>query len=174
MKNILLIICLCGFCLGCSDYSPGNPAAMQQEIKNFSVSEIEFGVVMWTLTADYAQMNASNTVVTLKDPVMKFYENNVLSSQLSADEGFVDMDKKDVSLKNNVKVNSYAKETALEAKELFYSGGKDLIWSDTEVKMTQDDLIIDGKGFESKPDLSEIVIRNQTTQIPEEKDKLPL
>ena len=82
----------------------------------------------------------------------------------------MDLIKKDAELVKNVLVVSKIEPMTLETTKLFFSSGKNKIWTDEEVTILRGKNVIRGRGFTANPDLSEIEITRQETKVNQPSD----
>jgi lipopolysaccharide export system protein LptC len=101
----------------------------------------------------------------LQDAAPKASPSNAQPAVITASRGRFDIEQKSATLEGDVVAQSETDHKRLETQLLHYSLPRALIWTDEAVKITQDGTIVRGRGFEAKPDMSEITVRQQETQI---------
>ena len=103
---------------------------------------------------------------------MFFYdEAGNVASQLEADYGITFEKRKTMKAVGNVfLVNSKGEQ--LNAEELIWDQNKKKIYSDKFVKVTTEDEIMFGNGFESNEDFSEYKVKKLTGQLKIDKDEI--
>lgn len=90
-----------------------------------------------------------------------FYDSAMnLQSKITADYGISYEKKKIMEARHNVVVENMAKEEKLNTEELFWDRGKELIYSNTFVKLTTGEQVITGDGLTSKEPFDELIISN--------------
>ena len=91
---------------------------------------------------------------------LKFYEDGKFQSILIAEEGEINLDTNDVKAFGKCTVETVNNEY-LQTRDVSYDAKKQLIYSDSDIKITKDKDVMYGKGFESDTDLKNIVIKRQ-------------
>ena len=127
------------------------------------VSQVNDNQRQWTLVAKTARFEDGETLVYFDEPKMDLFDNNMLTSKLRSETGFVNMIKKDAQLEKNVRVESKTDGMVLLTSRLFFSSDKDKIWTDDPVTIKKGNTITKGRGFTANPDLSKIAITQQET-----------
>ncbi len=153
----------------------GNPpgGAVIQEgaslLTGLTVSQMNGTQLKWSLASKTARFEDGETRIYFYNPKMDLFENNKLTSKLKADAGFLNMTRKDAQLEKDVRVESKTDGMILLTRKLFFSSGKNKIWTDDPVTIHKGNTVIKGRGFTANPDLSEIAITQQETTTLEKK-----
>lgn len=134
-------------------------------LKGLSVSETDAAGRKWALDSSAARMDEKKGLMYFTSPLIKVYQNDALSSEITSRNGFLQMKEKEAQLTGDVRVNSKKDGMRLETTRLFYSSARGKIWTEEPVTIYQDRSIIKGRGFAANPDLSEIEIRHQETRM---------
>lgn len=127
------------------------------------VSQVNDNYLQWTLAAGTARFEDGDTKIYFDGPKMDLFKNDNLTSRLNADNGFLDMTKKDAQLEKNVRVEAKADGMILTTTRLFFSSDKNKIWTDDPVTILKGNTVTKGRGFTANPDLSRIAIKHQET-----------
>ena len=162
----LLALAACG----CSPDNPGpggeaNTAPVQTA-ENISLYSMKNGNRDWAVKASEAVIFESEKKIEFKNPVIDIYQNGAVSSVIKAKAGVFHIGDKLITLKNSVSAESFTEKCVLYTSLLNYSSLKKLIWTHEKVRLEQEGMQVKGKGFEAKPDLSEIKVRHQETSLP--------
>jgi len=151
----------------CACARPEAPLPVQGTslIENLAVAEAGAGAARWRLKARTSVMDEKKGKIYFTDPVVKFYDAEKISSEVTSLKGEVFMHKKEAELTGDVKVNSLKDDMRLATSRLFYSSARDKIWTPERVTIYQGKTVITGRGFTANPDLSEIEITHQETRL---------
>ncbi|NLI09922.1 MAG: LPS export ABC transporter periplasmic protein LptC, partial [Elusimicrobia bacterium] len=80
--------------------------------------------------------------------------------------GIIDMVREKSFIKNNVRIISEEKKTKLYSSQIYFDSAKNIIWSDSKVKIITEDTETSALGFSAKPDLSRInFYKHETKKI---------
>jgi len=142
------------------DFNYNQKIATVQTIENFVVTEMQGGQIKTVLNSDMAVIKESEQVAFLTNPTVKFYDNGKYSATLTAKTGQISLDTNNVKAIGECKVVT-VKNEILETSDVVYDHIKEKVYSDNDIKITKDNDVIFGKGFESDTKLKNIVIKNQ-------------
>ncbi len=161
--NCLFVIC--SFMLfSCNIHENTEETAVgaknEQTIEKFVITETKDGKIKTILESDFAVIDEDNKIATLTEPKVKFYDDGKYQSTLIADRGKVDMDTNNIKALGKCIVDTVNNEH-LETTDVTYDANKKMIFSDGDIKITREDGVIYGKGFESDTDLQNIIIKNE-------------
>ena len=123
------------------------------------------GILLWELEARTAILHDEAGEAQLAEPRMRFYRNGRLASRLSAHNGRVLVQTHDVFLSNSVVLDTVEERTVLRTETLNYSSKRDLMTTDADVHVQRPEGRLLGRGLEAKPDLSEIHVFNQRSDV---------
>ena len=166
-KNKILFLTLClilSFTL-CSCIEEDNsieetPPTTEQTIEKFVITETKDGKIKTILEAEAAIINEDNKIATLTLPKVKFYEDGKYKSILISESGEINMETNNVKAFGKCTVETVNNEY-LQTRDVSYDAKKQIIYSDSDIKITRGNDVIYGKGFESDTDLKNIVIKKQ-------------
>lgn len=164
-KILFLSLCLiCSFTI-CSCIEEENsieetPPTTEQTIEKFVITETKDGKIKTILEAESAIIDEDNKLAKLKLPKVKFYEDGKYQSILIAEEGEINMETNNVKAFGKCTVETVNNEY-LQTRDVSYDAKKQLIYSDSDIKITKDKDVMYGKGFESDTELKNIVIKKQ-------------
>ena len=166
-KNKILFLTLClilSFTL-CSCIEEDNsieetPPTTEQTIEKFVITETKDGKIKTILEAETAIINEDNKIATLTLPKVKFYEDGKYKSILISESGEINMETNNVKAFGKCTVETVNNEY-LQTRDVSYDAKKQIIYSDSDIKITRGNDVIYGKGFESDTDLKNIVIKKQ-------------
>lgn len=177
-KILFLIFVLCFYLAGCSgedlqlDKSQSKNTQPEQELRKFNIVQTNNGKKQWVLEAQEAQIYEKTDRAVAKDIRVKFFEDESVSSILTAERGILDTNSGDMEVEGNVVVTSLVEKTKIETEKLRYISKEEKIVSDEFVKQTREDAIITGYGLETDPGLRKVVIKKDVkAEIIEPKKK---
>ncbi len=133
---------------------------IKQTIEKFVITETKDGNIKTILESDFAEINEDKKTARLTEPKVKFYEDGKYHSLLIADTGEVDMETNNIKASGKCVIDTVNGEH-LETSDVTYDANKKIISSDSNIKITRQDGVIYGKGFQSDTDLKNIVIKNE-------------
>ena len=156
-------------CCACSGRGPQNEEAIApiQKITGLNMIETQDGKAAWRLMSPNAKVFEKTGKALLVDPEMEFMEKNEVVSRITAENGELLLETKDMVLTDNVVAHSLKDKTTLETTLLRYSSARKKIFTEREVIITKDGGRMTGDNFEANPDLSEISLKNHRTLLPE-------
>ena len=144
--------------VGCSPSKRVGAAAVagdlpDQETSDFVLTETDKGHPVWTLYARSAAMyNARNEIVGRGVRVDFFDATGARSSQLTAREGLVMQQTRDMIARGDVVIKT-AEGTRMTTEELRFLNSSNRIVSDKRVRIEKNGDVFMGIGFESDPEL---------------------
>jgi LPS export ABC transporter protein LptC len=136
------------------------PPTTEQTIEKFVITETKDGNIKTILEAESAIIDEDNKIATLTLPKVKFYDDGKYKSILIAESGEINMETNNVKALGKCTVETVNNEY-LQTRDVSYDAKKQKIYSDSDIKITKDNDVIYGKGFESDTDLNNIVIKKQ-------------
>ncbi|MFA6583132.1 MAG: LPS export ABC transporter periplasmic protein LptC [Elusimicrobiaceae bacterium] len=168
MKIKLSLLLLALVLAGCSDdLSRGKSGGgLTQEVKGLRLYELQSGEKEWIILADKAALYEKDQTGDLKNPVIEMRKNKKLAARITSEKGRIDFSKKLVTLERSVEGESKTEQVELKTELLNYDIDAEKIWTDSSIQLRQYGVLVKGKGFTAKPDLSEIEIKNQETTLP--------
>ncbi|MFH1282945.1 MAG: LPS export ABC transporter periplasmic protein LptC [bacterium] len=172
-------IAILGFCLllflliSCQEKGSNtlykNGEKPKQVIKEFTMANREGGKKVWVLTAAKARLYEQSSVALLEMPSIRFFEEDKEGSMVSAKSGKVDQDKNEIIMWGDVVIDSKKEGTVIKTEEVYYDIEKKQIYSDKPVSIIRHNMITNGVGFESDVGLQVIEIKDNITEISNEK-----
>src|SRR5262249_9542876 len=124
-----------------------------QEVRNFVLTETDQGNPVWKLYARYAAMyDARNSIVAQAVRVDFFDAQGNKTSELSAREGEIDRQRRDMIARGNVVIQT-TEGTRMSTEELRFLNRTQKVHSDREVRVERAGNVLTGVGFDSDPDL---------------------
>lgn len=124
-----------------------------QEVTDFVLTETDQGRPQWTLYArDAATYTARNVVISHAIRVDFFDEHGARSSELTAHEGEIQQQTRDMTARGDVVLQT-TEGTRMTTEELHFSNQRQLITSDRLVRVERQGNVVEGIGFSSDPDL---------------------
>ena len=163
-KVFLLVLWMfaCVFC-SCAlqdGEDTGSNARNEQTIEKFVITETKDGKIKTILESDLAVIDEDRKIAVLTEPRVKFYDDGKYQSILIADKGEVDMNTNNIKALGKCTVDTVNNEH-LETMDVTYDANTKMISSESDIKITREDGVIFGKGFESDTDLQNIIIKNE-------------
>ena len=143
---------------GCSTQRSTGPVGStgelpDQEVRNFVLTETDQGTPVWKLYARYAAMyDARNSIVAQAVRVDFFDAQGHKTSELSAREGEIDQQSRDMTARGNVVIQT-SEGTRMSTEELRFLNRTQKVRSDREVRVERTGDVLTGIGFESDPEL---------------------
>jgi LPS export ABC transporter protein LptC len=126
-----------------------------QEVSDFVLTETDQGAPQWKLYARYAATyNARNVIVARAIRVDFFDEQGAQSSELTAREGEIQLQTRDMTARGNVILQT-GEGTRMSTQEIRFLNREQMIISPLEqmVRVEREGDVLTGYGFESDPGL---------------------
>ena len=124
-----------------------------QEVRNFVLTETDQGNPVWKLYARYAAMYDARNSIVAQGVRVDFYDTQGnKSSELSAREGEIDRQSRDMIARGNVVIQT-TEGTRMSTEELRFLNRTQKVRSNREVRVERAGNVLTGVGFESDPDL---------------------
>ena len=132
-----------------------------QEVTDFVLTETDQGRPQWTLYARYAATyQAKNLVMSRNIRVDFFDDKGQRSSELTAHEGEIQQQTRDMTARGNV-VMQTTEGTRMTTEELHFSNDRQQITSDRLVRVERQGDVLEGTGFASDPNLHHFEFKTQ-------------
>lgn len=168
----LLACCLLGLVAGCGRQNRVAPAQSgvelpDQEVSDFALTETDEGKPQWKLYARYAATyNARNVVVARSIRVDFFDEKGTKSSELTAREGEIQQQTRDMTARGNVVLQT-TEGTRMSTEELHFLNKRQKVVSpdDQMVRVERNGDVLTGYGFESDPDLRHYEFKSKVQAV---------
>ncbi|HZI89340.1 MAG TPA: LPS export ABC transporter periplasmic protein LptC [Candidatus Polarisedimenticolia bacterium] len=159
----LLMVALGAGCQSKNAPAPGasNLQMPDQEARDFTLTETSEGVKNWTLWASYAAMYNAKNLVDAKPIRIEFFDSKgKLYSKLTADQGLVDQRTNNLEAIGKVRIVT---ETGvhMETDSLRWINASQKIVSESFVKVTRNEDVVTGYGFESDPNLDHFHLKHE-------------
>ncbi len=163
----LLALLLAG-AAGCGTKHAASPSAASgelpdQEVSDFVLTETDQGSPVWKLYARYAATyNARNVIVARAVRVDFFDEQGAQSSELTAREGEIQLQTRDMTARGNVVLQT-REGTRMSTEEMHFLNRQQLIVSPVEqmVRVERAGDVLTGYGFQSDPDLRQFEFKRR-------------
>jgi LPS export ABC transporter protein LptC len=126
-----------------------------QEVSDFALTETEQGTPSWKLYARYAATYSARNLVVARSIRVDFYdEKGNKSSELTAREGEIQQQSRDMTARGNVVLQA-VEGTRMSTEELKFLNKEQKIISPPtqEVRVEREGNVLTGYGFESDPNL---------------------
>ena len=155
---LILALALAALVAGCGPSKRVGAVAVtgdlpDQEVSDFVLSETDKGAPVWTLYARSAAIfDARNEIVGRGVRIDFFDDKGVRSSRLTAREGFLQQQTRELTARGNV-VMTTTEGTRMTTEELHFLAGTEHIVSDRRVRVERAGDVLEGVGFESDKDL---------------------
>ncbi|HXL15853.1 MAG TPA: LPS export ABC transporter periplasmic protein LptC [Methylomirabilota bacterium] len=162
----LVVVAFVGSQSGCQSPSTPAPGATElhfpdQEARDFTLTETSEGKKNWTLWASYAAMYNTKNLVDAKTIQIEFFDSKGKRySTLVADQGLVDQRTNNLEAIGRVRIVT---ETGvhMETDSLHWINNTQKIISESFVKVTRNQDVVTGYGFESDPNLDHFHLKRQ-------------
>jgi LPS export ABC transporter protein LptC len=169
-EAVLLVVLalLLGGASGCGTNRTASPSATSgempdQEVSDFVLTETDQGMPVWKLYARYAATyNARNVIVARTVRVDFFDEQGAQSSELTAREGEIQLQTRDMTARGNVVLRT-REGTRMSTEEMHFLNRQQLIVSPIEqiVRVERSGDVLTGYGFQSDPDLKQFEFKRK-------------
>lgn len=153
---------------GCAGDKKASPAAAggdmpDQEVNEFVLTETDAGKPQWTLYARYAATYTTRSLVVARDIRVDFFDDKgARSSELTAHEGEIQQQTRDMTARGNVVLRT-SEGTRMTTEEMHFSNERQLITSDKRVRVERQGDVLEGVGFQSDPDLHQVEFKTQVS-----------
>jgi LPS export ABC transporter protein LptC len=145
------------------DFVPGEDEP-DQTIASFTLRQTEDGKLSWELVAELAYVWDQENLTVADTPHVDFYKDGEHQATLTAAEGTVNMLTNDMQARGGVVV--VADDGArLTTEVLNWDSRRERLFTEQPVSYTRGGTTIDGRGFESDPDLTDWQINEPTGTI---------
>lgn len=162
MKRLLLAVAALA---GCEHGRPETATTETRQIlEGFSLRQSVKGTTSWVLRARLALLHEGSRQVSFSEPRLEFYTGSKLTARAEAERGSTDLGTRDVSLSSAVKVSSLRDGTVLNTENLIYLSSSRKFTTESAVVLNRPGAVLRGRGLSANHDLSELRIRNQTTE----------
>lgn len=166
MRAALLVLPLF-VAAACGQRRPAASEERSQTLDGLVLRQSVSGRPSWTLKARLAVLREDQKKALLSEPSMEFLRDGQVVSRVTAATGEVDTETRDVRLTQSVTLDSLDDRSRLTTEELTFSSARQRFRTDREVLVRRPDAVLRGSGLEATPDLSEIRVFNQRTDIRE-------
>lgn len=156
------LLVACG-CTGSRESGPSASAGNlpDQEVTDFVLTETDQGAPQWTLYARYAATYTPRSVVVARDIRVDFFDTKgVRSSELTAREGEIQQQTRDMTARGNVILQT-TEGTRMTTEEMHFENQRQVITSDRLVRVERVGDTLEGVGFSSDPELHHFEFRSQ-------------
>ena len=151
---------------GCQSRTAPKPSGADlrfpdQEARDFTLTETSEGKKNWTLWASYAAMYNDRNLVDARSIRIEFFDSKGKRySTLTADQGLVDQRTNNLDAVGRVRIVT---ETGvhMETDSLRWMNNTQKIVSDAFVKVTRNQDVVTGYGFESDPNLDHFHLKRE-------------
>ena len=158
---IITSVCFCG------NTSPVDTAGLQPDmlINNFTTSSYEDGVLTWEITAKESSYYYSENRSIAKEILLKYYENNKVSTTVMADTAIITIDSNDIELLGNVDMISTSGNRLLTSGIKWNDKNK-MLDTDENIKIIkQNGDIIEGTGLKADYKLEHYEIKRNVVRF---------
>ncbi|MBI4054985.1 MAG: LPS export ABC transporter periplasmic protein LptC [Elusimicrobia bacterium] len=155
--------CLWG--LGCHRELPAPSSSPPQEILSLSLQNKMRGQLQWDLRAARSELQLQARRAEFQGPQVRFFEAGKKLSEIESQEGSMDWETRDLLFRKRVRLRSYTKNLLLETEELRYLSRTDRLYSEKPVRILHNRLLTRGEALEASVDLSEILIRENKSEM---------
>ncbi len=166
MRRLLLAVALLP-AAACGPKRAAPAEERTQTLEGLVLRQSESGRPSWTLKARLAVLREDEKKALLTEPSMEFLRGGKVVSRVTALEGEVGTETRDVRLSRSVALDSLDDKSRLTTDELTYSSERKKFRTDRDVLVMRPEGTLRGRGLEATPDLSEIRVFNQRTDIKE-------
>ena len=156
------------FFVACSQGKNQTPTETgpQQMATKIIISQTQNAQNDWSLKAAKAEFYDAQNQIRLYSPVLIYSKNGVQNNTLKAKEGWFDISKNLIVLKDDVVISSLLEGFKINTSEVFYDTEKKEAWSITPIKMKRGKTTLNAKGFKATDNFNQIELFNQKTNLP--------
>ena len=132
-----------------------------QEARDFSLTETSEGRKNWTLWASYAAMYNAKNLVDAKTIQIEFFDSRGKRySRMVADQGLVDQRTNNLEAIGRVRIVTES-GVHMETDSLHWINSTQKIVSESFVKVTRNEDVVTGYGFESDANLDHFHLKHE-------------
>ncbi|MEW5951724.1 MAG: LPS export ABC transporter periplasmic protein LptC [Elusimicrobiota bacterium] len=165
MRRIYLLFILF-FTLSCKNRQESDFTENKTSVKGLYLSGYSQEGRDWDLKCEKAEIDEKNKKIKCEKPVIYTLKENKITAEIKGETGIIDMVREKSFIKNNVRIISEEKKTKLYSSQIYFDSAKNIIWSDSKVKIITEDTETSALGFSAKPDLSRInFYKHETKKI---------
>ena len=138
-----------------------------QEVSDFALTETEQGTPAWKLYARYAATYSAKNLVVARSIRVDFYdEKGKKSSELTAREGEIQQQSRDMTARGNVVLQA-VEGTRMSTEELRFLNKEQKILSPPtqQVRVEREGNVLTGYGFESDPNLRHFEFKSNVKAV---------
>ncbi len=136
------------------------PPMAEQAVEKFTITETDMGKLKMVLESESAIINDEKKKAYLRLPRVKFYQEGEYVSTLVTEDAEINLETYDVIGYGKCTVDT-ANGEHLQTTNLKYNAKKDIVFSNTDVKVTRHGETVYGKGFEADTKLENIIVKKQ-------------
>jgi LPS export ABC transporter protein LptC len=165
-KNLIILFSVLFLFVSCSKKEKNvnlEENKNSEYMKTFTLDEISQGKKQWTMDASKATIQEGTTKIFIDKAHLTFFKNDKKVSYIESDTAIYDSKTKDIQSRGNVKMISFEENVVITTDTMDYFNSIGKFKSKDFVKITRDDSITTGTGFEANSDLSEINILNNVS-----------
>jgi LPS export ABC transporter protein LptC len=145
---------------------PQTTALPDQVLENFTTFGTKGGRKNWEMNAASARIFESRNLVEVENFDVDFFspDGRGVKARLSAGKGRIDISKSDFYTEGKSVIVTEDKDV-LKTSDLVYRNDKGMIYGEADVTLERKDAVVRGKGLETTPDLSSIVIKQNMVEL---------
>ncbi len=164
---VVFLFTILSISLGCmeNENAVGKIPTKKGKLYIVEISENSGNTYKWKAMANAAILNESTGIMDFFSPRIEFYENGRPVSRVTAKNAKIDLNTRDTVMNGNVVVNSKKEGALLKTEKLSYLSESNKIHTTERVTIYRKDAVIKGDELTANPDLSNVEIKNQETQI---------
>lgn len=165
MRNGIILVLSIAILTGCSERRQANSTLSKNTvIRDLKLSTYNEGQKAWDLKCITAEVNEREKKINCFSPEIFLIKGSSVSAEIYGQEGIIDLNTNKSFIKNRVKIYSHEQELKLFTEKLYFDSGKNLLWSDSRVKVLTDRTETVAAGFTARPDLSNIKFYKHETK----------
>lgn len=159
----LLLALAAGACSSDRGPAANAPSIPDQIIVDFTMDNFAQNTREWKLESPKAYVYEKENRVEVEQPHIRFYDNGRPGATMDAGRGRFFTDSRSLRAWDGVVMVS-TDGARVESPWMDYNAKADLVTSTAAVTVTRQRSVLRGVGWQAKPDLSKVVVRNQTLE----------
>ena len=134
-------------------------------MESLYLKQTDRGADQWELSSSIARLREDEKAAYLDLPHLELYKGGHPASRASSIKGKIFLGSNDIRLSSAVIVSSLRDKTVIRTSVLSYSSKSKELWTDAPVTLEKPGVVTHGRGLRAAPDLSEITIFKQESEV---------
>jgi len=166
MRNRLFIIYFLVMTISCSESVETFRYKRNTYISSLRLSSYDKGEKSWDLKCFSAEINEKTRELRCNNPQIFIIKGSKVTAEIYGKEGIIDLQNDKSFIKEKVRIHSKIQNLKLFSEKIYLDSKKNIVWSDSKVKVLTEKTETIAEGFTAKPDLSNVKFyRHETKKI---------